>query len=574
MKNPLIQQNLLDKAIAYVSPKLAQQRLASRAQLALAGGYSGARMDRAALARWNPGAGSATADIITDLPMLRSRSRDQMRNAPVAVGAINTACSHVVGTGMSLTPSVNAEFLGLSDDEAQAWNADTALRFHTWANSQDADSARQLNFYGLQDLALRTVLESGDAFVVTPRLVRNGAAKLALQLLEADRVSNPNRRADSDTVIDGVEVDPSTMEALAYHVSNRHPGDVRTTGQLTWQRIAARGANTGRRNVLHLFKPLRPGQVRGVPWIAPILEPLKQLNRYTDAELKAAVDSAIFSVFVKMDHTAFEQVFDTDAQGAIVQNAGKWTGELESGKAINLLPGESIETNTPGRPNPQFDPFIMSILRQIGMALELPYEVLVMHYQSSYSAARAALLMAWKFFRSRRDWLATNLCQPVYELWLADEIAEGRISAPGYFQDDVVKAAWLSAMWTGDGPGSIDPQKEVAAAQERVDMGISTLESESINFDGIGWAQKHKQRVREVHARREDEIETDTATVRLNADPGTSDTTTQSLLSTLEAVASQPQPTIVLPQPKPHAIKVTPVRDAEGVILHTIQEPL
>ena len=99
MKNPLIQQNLLDKAIAYVSPKLAQQRLASRAQLALAGGYSGARMDRAALARWNPGAGSATADIITDLPMLRSRSRDQMRNAPVAVGAINTACSHVVGTG-------------------------------------------------------------------------------------------------------------------------------------------------------------------------------------------------------------------------------------------------------------------------------------------------------------------------------------------------------------------------------------------------------------------------------------------------------------------------------------------
>lgn len=574
MKNPLIQQNLLDKAIAYVSPKLAQQRLASRAQLALAGGYSGARMDRAALARWNPGAGSATADIITDLPMLRSRSRDQMRNAPVAVGAINTACSHVVGTGMSLTPSVNAEFLGLSDDEAQAWNADTALRFHTWANSQDADSARQLNFYGLQDLALRTVLESGDAFVVTPRLVRNGAAKLALQLLEADRVSNPNRRADSDTVIDGVEVDPSTMEALAYHVSNRHPGDVRTTGQLTWQRIAARGANTGRRNVLHLFKPLRPGQVRGVPWIAPILEPLKQLNRYTDAELKAAVDSAIFSVFVKMDHTAFEQVFDTDAQGAIVQNAGKWTGELESGKAINLLPGESIETNTPGRPNPQFDPFIMSILRQIGMALELPYEVLVMHYQSSYSAARAALLMAWKFFRSRRDWLATNLCQPVYELWLADEIAEGRISAPGYFQDDVVKAAWLSAMWTGDGPGSIDPQKEVAAAQERVDMGISTLESESINFDGIGWAQKHKQRVREVHARREDEIETDTATVRLNADPGTPDTTTQSLLSTLEAVASQPQPTIVLPQPKPHAIKVTPVRDAEGVILHTIQEPL
>jgi capsid protein len=94
----------------------------------------------------------------------------------------------------------------------------------------------------------------------------------------------------------------------------------------------------------------------------------------------------------------------------------------------------------------------------------------------------------------------------VYELWLADEVAEGRISAPGFFSDDVVRAAWCGAIWTGDGPGSIDPEKEVNAAQKRVDLGISTKQAESIAFDGVDWQPKHEQRVREINAEKEDGI--------------------------------------------------------------------
>jgi capsid protein len=146
------------------------------------------------------------------------------------------------------------------------------------------------------------------------------------------------------------------------------------------------------------------------------------------------------------------------------------------------------------------------MVRQIGMALEMPYEVLVMHFQSSYSAARAALLMAWKSFRSKRDLLAKTFCQPVLELWLADEVAEGRISCPGFFTDDIVRAAWCAAIWTGDGPGSIDPQKEVDAAQKRVDLGISTKQAESIAYDGVDWDQKHEQRVKEINAEKRDGI--------------------------------------------------------------------
>lgn len=512
MAKPLIpaltRQNLLDKAIAYAMPGLALKRTMQRNQLAMTGGYTGAKIDRAQLSQWNPTAGSANVDTIRDLPMLRARSRDQMRNAPVALGALNTTVSHVVGTGLTYTPAIDAEFLGLDDEQAEEWQDDVKRRFKAWAESTDCDVARQLDFYGVQELVFRTYLESGDSFVLTPRIARAGKpAKLALQIIEADRVCNPSRAADSQTVIDGIEIYPATGEVIACHIARNHPGaSLYATGTNKWDRVTVRGSATGRRNVLSIFKPLRPGQVRGVPWIAPILEPLKQLGRWSDAELNAAVVSGLMATFITMDPTAFDTLYDEDAQGAIVTNAGKWSGEMESGKAINLLPGESIESNSPGRPNPAFDPFWTAMVRQIGMALEMPYEVLVMHFQSSYSAARAALLMAWKSFRSKRDLLAKMLCQPVFELWLADEIAEGRINAPGFFADDVVRAAWCAAIWTGDGPGSIDPAKEVDAAQKRVDLGISTKQAESILHDGVDWEQKHEQRVKEINAEKRDGI--------------------------------------------------------------------
>lgn len=501
----LTQGNALDKVIAWIAPGVAVQRLAARNQLALSGGYTGGRIDRAQLSRWMPNAGSATTDIIRDLPTLRARSRDQMRNAPVALGALNTVVSHAVGTGLTYTPAIDATFLGLAEDEAEAWQADTKRRFEAWARSTDCDLARQLDFYGLQDLAFRSFLESGDCFVLTPRIARAGrAARLALQLIEADRVCNPDGKPSTGTLIDGIEVNESTGEVAACHVARRHPADCLTGNE--WDRVPVRGEKTGRRNLLQIMKPLRPGQLRGVPWIAPILEVLKQLGRWSDAELNAAVVSGLMATFVTMDPDAFSDLYDEDAQEAIIDNASKWSGEMESGKAVNLLPGEEVASPAPGRPNPAFDPFWTAMVRQIGMALEIPFEVLVMHFQSSYSAARGALLIAWKTFMARRDLLVKTMCQPVVELWLADEVAEGRISAPGFFTSEVRRAAWCGAVWTGDGPGSIDPLKEVNAAKGRVELGISTKQAESIAFDGVDWETKHRQRVKEINAEKRDEI--------------------------------------------------------------------
>jgi lambda family phage portal protein len=213
------------------------------------------------------------------------------------------------------------------------------------------------------------------------------------------------------------------------------------------------------------------------------------------------VNSAVFATFVKMDPDTFAEVFDDSAQSSYMASAKSWDGTLKSGAAINLLPGESVESPNPGRPNPNFDPFVSAIMRQVGRALNIPHEVLTKHFQASYSAARAALLDAWRVFRIRRAWLASRFCQPVYEEWLADAVADGLVKAPGFFADPFVRAAWCRTTWSGDGPGALDPLKEAQAAEKRVQVGITTLPEEIIAYDGGDWQQKHEVSARVMRER-------------------------------------------------------------------------
>lgn len=506
MKRERPELNAIDRAIGWFAPRVAARRLVARQAIALAsgGGYNAARRDRASMATASVFGGSPETDVILDLPTLRARSREAERNHPVGAAAIGTTVSHSVGTGLSCNPHINAAFLGLSEDQAREWQAATSVRFLHWAASKDCDLGRRQTFYEIQDLVLRAVLASGDTLVLTPLVQRRGdaVARLALQTIEADRISNPGNRSNTDTMTEGVECDATTGEAVAYHVTNRHPGDMRG-GALEWERIEARGSRTGRLNALHVFKMLRPNLRRGVPILGPVLEPLRQVSKFAQAELDAAVNSALFALFAEMDPKAFDETFTEEAQATLIDRASKWTGEIESGQLMNLLPGEKVTSPTPGRPNPAFDPFFRSCVQQIGMAIGMPSEVLLMAYQSSYSAARAALLMAWRMFMGWREFLRVNLCQPVYDLWLSEEVAAGRIAAPGFFADPVVRSAWSGAQWVGDGPGSIDPEKEVNAAKARVELGVSTLQAESQAFDGIDWEVKHQQTMREAKARRD-----------------------------------------------------------------------
>ncbi len=244
----------------------------------------------------------------------------------------------------------------------------------------------------------------------------------------------------------------------------------------------------------------RPGQARGVPYLAPVIELLKQLGRYTDAEVMAAVVSGMITVFVTNEtgNPAFGPAPTQDNPDADPSLQVDTTGmELGYGSVVGLMPGEKIETVNPGRPNAAFDPFVMAIMRQVGMALEIPFELLVKHFTASYSAARAALEEAWDYFNRRRHWLATMLCQPVYEAVIAEAVASGRLSAPGFFTDPMLRKAWLSSAWNGDAASQLDPVKEVEASRKRVELRISTRSEECARLTGGDWEAKLPQMVKE-----------------------------------------------------------------------------
>jgi capsid protein len=159
--------------------------------------------------------------------------------------------------------------------------------------------------------------------------------------------------------------------------------------------------------------------------------------------------------------------------------------EFEPGMVLEgFLPGEKLEGFGTERPASGFDPFVMAILRQIGVGLELPFEVLVKHFTASYSAARAALLEAWKFYRGRRAWLADSLHRPTYAAVIEDAVRRGRLVLPGFVDDPIARLAWLGSTWTGPSPGQINPEVEVNAAEKRLALRLTTHAREAAELTG------------------------------------------------------------------------------------------
>ena len=474
--------------------------------------WRGASRVLRSMASWIPGLGSPRRDFNqNERRMLVARSRDAMRNHLVARAAITRLRTNVVGTGLVCRAQVDNEALGLSEEEADTLNGRLDRLWSLYADDpRECDAEATLNHYQLQALVLVSSLVAGDVLVASPDQERPGCIfSTRLQLIESDRVSNPNGGMDRVDLVDGVECD-ALGAPVAYHVCTGYPGEHLAGKTLAWERLTAFGAETGRRRVLHVLADKeRPGQKRGMPYLAPVLEPLQKLERYSSAELMAAVISAMFTVFIKkgadflagnLPMTALSEERpdgDNTADGEL---------SLGEGAVVDLGVGEEPVVANPGRPNAQFDPFFTAVVKEIGAALELPLEELLLHYSSSYSAARAAMLQAWRFYSLRRWWLACDFCQPSRELVIDEAVARGLIDLPGY-GDSAKRKAYCQAIWIGPARGAIDELKEANAAGKRIEIGVSNETLETAAMTGEPWQQVFRQRVREVDQRRKHSLQ-------------------------------------------------------------------
>lgn len=486
-------------------------RQGSREASRMSYGSHGASQVKNALLGWLIEPGDAEDSIDLYSSTLRQRARDLFEGGGLARSGPTTLTTSVVGWGIQPKPKIDGDFLGLSDEQREETERNILREFKLWADSSMCDAERQQNFYGLQQLAFLSMLMSGDVFVLFGmKENKRTPYQTTIRLLEADRICTPDSSGDSESretdgggrIIDGVEINKEG-EVIKYHIASRSPIAGNNNSELNWTAIEAYGKDTGYPNILHIMTHERPEQRRGVPFVAAEIEALKQFTRYMNAELAANVVSAMLTAFITSDE-------DDGSFGMedAVNDEDKVTDddlqlELRPGAIYSLPPHKKVETVNPLRSNSQFEAFVSTSITVIASSMGIPKEVLIKKYESNYTAARAALLDFWRTVRVYRTRFNSSFNQPIYEQWLSEAVAAGRIEAPGFFDDPAIRQAWCGCSWMGASMGHVDPLKEVNAAAARIANNITTQEQEASEYNGNDWAANVRQRRKEIETLRD-----------------------------------------------------------------------
>jgi len=493
----------------------------------MASGYSesGASLKKRSLKGMTGKSSSPNEDINWNNYTLRQRGRLMFMSSPVARSAIETQKTKVVGTGLNLHSTIDRDLLKMSPEAAKKWQRNTEREFRLWAdNRENCDAIGMNTFAGMQQLAVTNWLPNGDVFALFQRdfnTTQMNPYSLRLHMIEADRVCTPYDRRiipgavktdgkakNGNRIYDGVEVDKHG-KVVAIYICNVYPNQtLKETDKMIWHRVRVRSSQTGMLNFVHILDSERPDQYRGVSYLAPVIEPMLNITRYTQSEVIGAMIQSWFTAWIKTDTNKAEFPIAEASYGDddnpdlppdrnISENSNEY--EMGPGNVLHLGENEDVKFGSPSIPTPGFDTFVKVLCKEIGAALNIPYDVLLKEFNASYSASRAALMEAWEAFRIRRAWLVERFCQPVYETWLAEAVALGRVNAPGFFTDPIIRAAWCKAEWLGPVQGQLDPTKEVKADILAVAHGFKTHEQVTREYGGGDW-NENVERLKEENA--------------------------------------------------------------------------
>lgn len=476
--------SILDRVIAAVSPTSAVKRMQARKMLELSGYYRSASTSRLRSNWLNSGNSDATPPS-WELAALRARSRDANRNDPIATGATETLKLNILGSGLRPQSRIRGDMLGVSRDQARILQKQVETIFSDWAKY--ADSAAIMSFDEIQLLALTKIIEDGEIIAI-PTWSSESWRPLSrsIELVESDRLVAPGSRTNMAT--NGIEFNQAGMPIKYWIKQAENKGGLATSPD-AYTGIAARDTD-GRPKIIHVFPIKRVGQTRGVPFFAPVLAYFKDLADYLEAEVVAARVAACLAVFVtKADpmQTAFNLSTSNETTGDRIQG-------IEPGMVGYLGPGESINVVDPKRPGDAFPSFIETMLRIIGGALGIPYELLAKDFsKTNYSSARASLLEGRRMFMQWRTWFADKFCQPILELVLEEAYLRGRFTCPDFYK---YKSELCRVQWLGGGWGWVDPVKEIKASTSAIEGNLSTLAEEAAN-QGRDWEEILEQRATE-----------------------------------------------------------------------------
>ncbi len=483
--------NLIDRIVGYFSPGSALKRIGERRVYdynnknadEIQRAYEAAKSDRLNKS-WRTSNQSADLELQSGADDIRARARDLVRNNAYAKGIVRAKVRNIVGAGIKPQARV------VKPDGEQHEQFNQTIE-NLWERFQRGiDITGRLSFYEIQQLILTEVIEAGEALV---QLVENNDPRrvvpFALELIDIDRLASDELygvQPNGNEIRRGVEIDPSGR-VVAYWLYPYHPNDLHTSRNNAERHPAD--------NFLHLFKPTRIGQTRGVSEFAPVVQWLYSIVKYFGNELTSSTIASCFSVAIKSIGAGSDGGLGGDSADDGIDKNSNAMEYIEPGLVARLFPDEDISVIDPSRNQSDSVAWITLMLRSMGVGTGLSYERLTRDYsQTNYSSNRASDLEDRREFRIDQQWIIGKLCVPVWERFISLAVANRSGGMPSAFDFISDFHTWTAHDWQAPGWEWVDPLKEVKATVLAIENNLSSLSKETIKRDGSDYRNILKQR--------------------------------------------------------------------------------
>ncbi len=451
-------------------------------------------------------------DIRRQWDRLASVALDLIQNSGRLKGASDQVCADTIGTGLKLSARPDLTGLGWSEKEVSDWVRLVEAEWKRYAeNPDEVDFRGKFDLATLADVALRHNMAFGEAIGVVdhfdPATCRSYGIETGTKLL----LVSPHRLVRETDEHRG-------LHSGVFHDGNGRPTayrfKVRAGGVEETRDRPARDADN-RTLVIHAFEPWDGADVRGVSVLASALRTQAMAETLGDATLSTAILQTVLAVTLTSPEPsaeafdAIERLEEMD-QGLKTEFLGLFGARLDQAKASgiaidgepqvsHLAPGEKLEIHTAETPSSTYLPFSADLRRELARAIGVTYESLSMDQSdATYSSVRMGTSSIWPVVLRRRRRIAAPLYQGVYESWLDEKVATGRIPFKGghrAFAANRARATW--AEWQGPAKPTADDAKSAKAASERLANGTTTIEYECAEM-GLDYREVIEQRAREL----------------------------------------------------------------------------
>lgn len=450
--------------------------------------------------KWFGGLSSSGSPTIIDSSITLQNARSAFHESPQARALVNRPRDLTVDEGLKLEPTPAWEQLGITDDTfKEEWVRDHGQRFDMYMSSKQCHRSEMMTGYQIQRFWSLCDNRDNDQFArFFYSSDRSLVSPLQIEIIDPTQVIGTGW-IDSQGLMswtDGIQRNEKGVE-VAYKIRVKK----KTSGRWTWEYkdIPAKGARSGRIFMIHDFEAEYAGQSRGYSKLHFGLQNFENIVDYVSAVVKKAINQNDMVGFIEPGKNApasnpFEggqfnivpdvTISDDEENQQFTCFRPEYTNRVPGSNFIaSLGPEEKIKFLQDTAPGPQFDSFITSICTYLSATRGWPLEVILMAFNDNYSASRAALLEAWRSGRIAQADIKAGLMDFWWEMWLSEEIAAGRTSAPGW-NDPRLKQAWMKYNLQGPPLPSISPRDDIAAAETELKLSLTTQERLSRSRNG------------------------------------------------------------------------------------------